>query len=287
MSISSIRNQIAMYEKQIADLDHKMSLEIKKESDLYTKITHIQNSITKNTSESTYKSKMSEIARKRDEIARVNVKKASLSKDRASKTSYLTRYNNDLQREILNERKKEIAETKRLQKEQLDFQKKLNQERYVTQESSRNVMATASNDFEYKQLFYDLFISHASEDKEGLVRPLVIALQELDVKVWYDEFTLKIGDSLRRNIDSGLRNSRYGVIILSNSFFEKQWPQYELDGMVSREMQGKKVILPIWHKVTKDEVMNYSPSMADKVALNTSLFSIKELAIKLAEVIME
>src|SRR5690554_3898722 len=193
MSISSIRNQIAMYEKQIADLDHKMSLEIKKESDLYTKITHIQNSITKNTSESTYKSKMSEIARKRDEIARVNVKKASLSKDRASKTSYLTRYNNDLQREILNERKKEIAETKRLQKEQLDFQKKLNQERYVTQESSRNVMATASNDFEYKQLFYDLFISHASEDKEGLVRPLVIALQELDVKVWYDEFTLKIG----------------------------------------------------------------------------------------------
>jgi hypothetical protein len=49
-----------------------------------------------------------------------------------------------------------------------------------------------------------LFISHASEDKEDFVRPLAETLQQLGVKVWYDEFTLKVGDSLRRKIDSGL-----------------------------------------------------------------------------------
>ncbi len=131
---------------------------------------------------------------------------------------------------------------------------------------------------------YDLFISHASEDKD-FVGPLAQALSALGISVWYDEFQLKVGDSLRRSIDRGLADCRYGVVVFSSAFFEKQWPQYELDGLVAREMNGVKVILPIWHKVTKDEVMNYSPSLADKVALNSSLLSIEEIAKELAEVL--
>ena len=133
---------------------------------------------------------------------------------------------------------------------------------------------------------YDLFISHASEDKEEFVRPLAETLENLGVKVWYDEFTLKVGDSLRKNIDHGLINSRFGTVILSSSFCSKNWTQYELDSMVAREMDGHKMILPIWHKVTKNEVMNFSPALADKVALNTSISSIEEIAGKLAEVIL-
>ncbi|WP_250163224.1 toll/interleukin-1 receptor domain-containing protein [Psychrobacter sp. WY6] len=133
---------------------------------------------------------------------------------------------------------------------------------------------------------YDLFISHASEDKEEFVRPLAETLENLGVKVWYDEFTLRVGDSLRKNIDHGLINSRFGTVILSSSFCSKNWTQYELDSMVAREMDGHKMILPIWHKVTKNEVMSFSPALADKVALNTSMSSIEEIADKLAEVIL-
>jgi hypothetical protein len=90
------------------------------------------------------------------------------------------------------------------------------------------------------------------------------------VKVWYDAFTLKMGDSLRRSIDKGLANSRYGVVVLSPSFFAKEWPQKELDGLVAREVEGEKVILPIWHNVSREEVCRYSPTLADRVAASSA-----------------
>lgn len=92
---------------------------------------------------------------------------------------------------------------------------------------------------------YDFFVSHASEDKNGFVRPLVNAMLNLGLNVWYDEFSLEIGDSLRRTIDHGLSGSRYGIVILSENFFNKQWPQYELDALVNKSMSGQKVILPV------------------------------------------
>ncbi len=117
---------------------------------------------------------------------------------------------------------------------------------------------------------YDVFISHASEDKEDVVRPLASALVAEGLRVWYDEFELRIGDSLRRKIDYGLAHSRFGVIVLSRSFFAKNWPQYELDGMVTKEMTGAQTILPLWHGITKREVIEQSPSLADKVARSTT-----------------
>ena len=81
---------------------------------------------------------------------------------------------------------------------------------------------------------FDVFISHASEDKDELVRPLAEALKEEGLRVWYDEFELRIGSSLRRTIDRGIARSRFGVVVLSRPFFEKGWPAYELDGLVTR-----------------------------------------------------
>lgn len=133
--------------------------------------------------------------------------------------------------------------------------------------------------------FYDVFISHASEDKDDLVRPLAEKLQEVGFSVWYDEFQLKVGENLRRSIDRGLANSRFGIVVLSPAFFEKNWPQYELDGLIAREMSGSKVILPLWHKVSKNEVMSRSPSLVDKIALNTSMYTIEEIVEKLAEAV--
>ncbi len=133
---------------------------------------------------------------------------------------------------------------------------------------------------------YDVFICHASEDKDDVARPLAEALKAAGLDVWFDEFELRIGSSLRRNIDTGLANSRFGVVILSPAFFEKGWSNYELDGLVTREVAGgAQIILPVWHRVTKAEVVGYSPSLADKLARNTSDFTVAEIATEIAEVI--
>jgi hypothetical protein len=132
---------------------------------------------------------------------------------------------------------------------------------------------------------YDVFISHASEDKDDIVRPLAEALREKELKVWYDEFELKIGDSLRRKIDKGLANSKFGIVVLSKSFIGKGWTNYELDGLVSRAVTGEQILLPIWHKITKQEVIDYSPSLADKLARSTATHTIDEIASEIAELI--
>ena len=132
---------------------------------------------------------------------------------------------------------------------------------------------------------YDVFISHASEDKDDIVRPLAEALREKELKVWYDEFELKIGDSLRRKIDKGLANSKFGIVVLSKSFIGKGWTNYELDGLVSRAVTGEQILLPIWHKITKQEVIDYSPSLADKLARSTATHTVDEIASEIAELI--
>jgi formylglycine-generating enzyme required for sulfatase activity len=116
---------------------------------------------------------------------------------------------------------------------------------------------------------WDVFISHAWEDKEAFARPLAKALEEKGLRVWYDEFTLTLGDSLRRSIDRGLAQSRYGVVILSPHFFAKEWPQKELDGLAAREAPGEKVILPVWHNITAERVREHSPTLADRVAVSS------------------
>ena len=136
-------------------------------------------------------------------------------------------------------------------------------------------------------LDFDVFISHATEDKMTVAGPLAHALQERGVSVWYDDFELRVGDSLRRSIDHGIARSRFGLVVLSKSFFDKDWPQYELDGLVTRANSDKQILLPIWHEIAKDEVIARSPSLADKVALRTSDHGIEEIADEIATVISD
>lgn len=132
---------------------------------------------------------------------------------------------------------------------------------------------------------FDVFISHASEDKDDVVRPLANALKEGGLSVWYDEFELRIGDSLRRKIDRGLASSRFGVVILSSAFFGRGWPEYELDGLVTRTVSGEQILLPVWHNVSKREVMGYSPSLADRLARSTATHTVEEIAAEIIDVI--
>ena len=145
------------------------------------------------------------------------------------------------------------------------------------EENSLKKVTTKSN--------YDVFISHASEDKDSLVRPLAAALARHGFRVWYDEFELKIGDGLRSSIDYGLANSSYGIVVLSKAFFAKNWPKYELDGLIARQMVGKKVVLPIWHGVGREDILKFSPPLADKLALSSEQQSVDVMVSEVASVI--
>ena len=127
----------------------------------------------------------------------------------------------------------------------------------------------------------DLFISHASEDKD-FVGPLAAALSTQGLEIWYDEYELEIGDRVRDKIDEGLIHSRFGLVVLSPKFFEKHWTQYEFDGLIARQMAGEQVILPIWHRLTMEEITQRSPSLTNIFALNSSTDSVEEIARKVA-----
>ncbi|MDQ0104476.1 hypothetical protein J2T10_004151 [Paenarthrobacter nicotinovorans] len=134
---------------------------------------------------------------------------------------------------------------------------------------------------------WDVFLSHASEDKASVAIPLAQALQDRGVTVWLDKAELRIGDSLRRRIDRGLKSSRFAAVILSEHYFAKGWPQYEFDGIVTLSVDGRQSLLPIWHEVTRDQVASHSPSLADKLARNTSDTPLEDIAEEIAEMVLQ
>jgi len=277
MSIQNIQSNIERIHRDIESLQKNLTDESKKEARKAERVSQVRQSISRTSSPTTIKTKQREIEHLEHEIVQIQKKKADLTKRIADKTRELHKYQQQLAKEHDLEQKKLLDSLKRQNDEM-----KQRQEELLSQ-LKRTTMVDKS---EGAALEYDAFISHASEDKEDLVRPLAEMLQNAGFSIWYDELQLKVGDSLRRSIDKGLAKSRFGIVVLSPNFFAKNWPQYELDGLVVKEMSGGgKVILPLWHKVSKDEVMHYSPSLADKVALNTAIYTIDELVEKFGEIL--
>lgn len=278
MDSSYYQNQVNRIEKDIADLQKKIADESKKELAKSKQIDTVARSINKNTSASSLSMKQRQIQGYERDIQNYRTKIADYQKKVASKSAELGKKKQELL-------KAQQKEQKKLQDEQLSFQRKL-QEDIAIQKSQLETLIgmnySSQNDSENNEEVitnkqYDFFISHASEDKDDIVRDLAEALRNSGFEVWYDEFELKIGDSLRKKIDYGLSNANYGIVIVSPSFVKKNWTEYELNGMVAREMNGHKVILPIWHKISKDEVLKFSPTLADKLALNTSIHTIDDI----------
>ena len=117
----------------------------------------------------------------------------------------------------------------------------------------------------------DVFISHASEDKEAVARPLAEALKAENWDVWLDEDLLQIGDRLSKTIGAGLADSRYGVVVLSPAFFSKAWPKRELETLIAREIsEGQDLLLPVWHGVTASDIGAESELLADRKGIPTS-----------------
>ncbi len=114
-------------------------------------------------------------------------------------------------------------------------------------------------------IHWDVFVSYASEDKD-VVSPLVAALRERGLTVWYAPKELRIGDRLLKKIDEGLARSSFGIVVLSHDFFDKKWTQLELDGLIALEGRRSGRILPVRHGVTDEDVKGFSPILAGRVA---------------------
>ncbi|MCH7962771.1 MAG: TIR domain-containing protein [Bacteroidetes bacterium] len=282
MSIESIANQIANVDREINTIERSIQTI---DSNISRKQKEANNFLSKISREKdlnrviTYQK---DLTRKNDEISKLEKDKNNKSKSIADKQKKRL----DLQSKLNREGQKERDKVKKEQKDILTLQQQ------ITREMERQKMQSLQSidmlkPKQYQQSNYDVFISHASEDKVDFVRPFANCLKESGLNVWYDEFELQIGDSLRRAIDNGLKNSRYGIVVLSEAFFSKEWPQMELDGLFAREVNGEKVILPIWHKISKNEVLKYSPIIADMLAINTSSFTIKEIAQKISDRVLQ
>lgn len=128
-----------------------------------------------------------------------------------------------------------------------------------------------------------MFISHASEDKERVARPLERELRLLGLSIWYDESVLRVGDSLYEQISHGLATSRYGIVILSRHFFAKNWPRQELSALSARVMDGTTRIFPIWHGLSRSEVLSHDPILADKYAFRTDKMDMADIARRIGE----
>lgn len=116
---------------------------------------------------------------------------------------------------------------------------------------------------------WDAFVSHASEDKAAVARPLANELAKHSVRVWLDEAEILFGQSIRAKVDEGLARSRFGILIVSPSFLNKEWTRAEIGGLFAREMAGSNVLIPVWHNVSYGDLVRHSPLLADRLALNT------------------
>lgn len=259
--------------KEIADLQKKDAVESKKEASLIGKLNRAETAASKTKSLSTLQSKMREVERASRDLASVRKKRSEISAKLA-----------DRSKKLGDSQQKQLKSDQAAQAKLAAEQSRLMREQTVLQSSA---ISTVHQARPAASVTYDFFISHASEDKLTFVRALVEALEHRGAGVWYDELTLRVGHSLRENIDLGLANSRFGIVVLSEHFFGKSWPTKELNGLLALEIEGRSRILPIWHKVSKDEVASFSPILADKVALNTALLSVEEIAEKLGELLVE
>jgi len=227
-------SKISSLQREIQSLQRDLTSQSKNIADKSGRMSQIRGSITKSTSPSTLQSKLRDIQNLEKDIVRIQEKQAGINKRIAEKTAELYKNEQQLREEQGKEQKKFQESLKRKEREDTAKQNQmLAKITSLTREPQVGFVNRISVD---RQPNYDAFISHASEDKDDLARPLAEFLKKAGFSIWYDEFQLRVGDSLRRSIDKGLANSRFGIVVLSPNFFAKNWPQYELDGLVAKEI---------------------------------------------------
>lgn len=240
MSVDQYQKAVNGLDKEIADLEKKKAAKDKDIASLQNKIVSTQKSINKNTSQSFLNSKRRQIASCESDIAKKSKDSADLGKKIAEKRKKRSDAYLKLQKEQQNEQKKQDRASQRLQ---ASYENCIDE---LQQQLAKSVVLPQQNNSESEEE-YDVFVSHAWEDKEDFVDEFVDELKKQGLKVWYDTNKLKWGDSMREKIDKGLAKSRYGVVVLSPNYIaeHKYWTKAELNGLFQVESINGKVILAI------------------------------------------
>lgn len=248
---------------------------------MQNKINSAQKSIKKHSSQSTINNKMRQIASCESDKAKKSKESAELGKKIADKRKKHSEAYLKLQKEQQNEQKKQDRANQRLQ---ASYESRIEE---FQQQLAKTVVIPEPNDIASEEE-YDVFVSHAWEDKEDFVDEFVSELRKQGLKVWYDTNKLKWGDPMREKIDKGLSKSRYGVVVLSPNYIaeHKYWTKAELNGLFQVETVNGKTILPIWHNLTKKQVVEYSPIIADRKALTTASMTPEEIASELKNLLV-
>lgn len=288
MSVSQYQSQVNSLDKEISQLEIKRARKDEECAKIENKILTIEKSITKSTSLSTIKTKTNEIGRLKNDLVKKRKESSDLGNKIADKrkkrqSSYL-----NLQKAEKEESKKKEQEVKKRYKiVQTDYEKRIQELEDQLLSDQITKLSNGENRIEAEE--YDVFISHASEDKESFVDEFVEELNKLDIKVWYDKTNMRWGNSLRAHIDSGLAKSTYGIVVISKDYIapHKYWTKAELDGLFDKESIYGERILPIWHNITKKEVSEYSPLLASKLAMSTALYTPEEIAKELKNLLLQ
>ncbi|MBQ3418810.1 MAG: toll/interleukin-1 receptor domain-containing protein [Erysipelotrichaceae bacterium] len=278
MSINQYQKKVNELDKEIAQLEDKKSKADKKAAEEAKKAASVN--IPKNASSSTLKSKLKQAAYYEEKARKASKESAVIQKRIADKRKQRNDANKLLQKEQSKEDKKDkktqskkIADIQRLYEKRIrDLELNSIPERHLNENIYDNNIPE-----------YDVFVSHAWEDKGSFVNEFVDDLRALGISVWYDTSDIKWGDSMRQKIDDGLKKSRFGVVVLSPDYIAegKYWTKAELDGLFQLESVNGKILLPIWHGLTKQNVLDFSPILANKKAMSTAMMTAKEIALEL------
>ena len=261
MSVEQYQRTINTLDKEIADLEKKRAVLDVKCADLKKKISDAESAIRKTKLVSTIKSKLNQITIWKNEESKKANESANISKKISEKRAKRNDAYKGMQKEQLAEDKKR---EKRMKNMQVSYEKRIRE--LTNQLNMKPLISEVTYNYMENSEEYDVFVSHAWEDKESFVDEFVVELEKFQIKVWYDRQRIKWGDSMRERIDDGLRKSKFGIVVISPDYIAdgKYWTKAELDGLFQLESINGKMLLPIWHNITKQQVMNYSPIIASK-----------------------
>lgn len=284
MSVEQYQRTVNTLDKEIADLEKKRAALDSKCADLKKKIGDAEVAIRKTKSASTVKSKLNQISTWQKEESRKASESANIGKKISEKRTKRNDAYKKMQKAQLDEEKKKERQMKSMQASYENRVREL-----TSQLSTKSLIPETTYNYVESNEEYDVFVSHAWEDKEGFVDEFVAELEKLGIKVWYDKQRIKWGDSMRARIDDGLKKSKFGIAVISPDYIAdgKYWTKAELDGLFQLESVNGKMLLPIWHNITKQQVMNYSPIVASKLAMTTASMTAEEIAKEMKSLLSE
>lgn len=292
MSLSLDRSTVARVQKEINELQRKQAEEMKKGAQATKNMNSAMSSASRASSPSSAKGYLNTADREARNVEAAQERAARYGTDISRKMSDLTHVQGRVFSGEEKQRKEQLAIHERQRKADEDARKRLQSDNLALAKDLANLRdqltAAIERQAEATQPFvvenaegqatpYDFFISHATADKEDFVDGLVSRARAAGLNVWYDSSALVWGDSIRQKIDDGLRRSYFGVVVLSPHFFERPWTQYELDAIVQRDLSGSGRLLPIWHRLSQDDVVKFAPSLAGRLALPTSTYSTEQI----------